>query len=106
MKPHATQDQGQATPEVSHTPGPWQADECEDANGFTTIREGDGTPNGALHTDPIATVYRDANARLIAAAPDLLEACKSLLYATEHIDHIKPQLNKASEAIAKAEGKQ
>ena len=60
---------------TSHTPGPWVADESEDADGFLTIRRSDGTPNGDLETC-IASVYGDEDAALIAAAPELLEALR------------------------------
>jgi hypothetical protein len=39
------------------TPTPWIVDECEDANGNDTIRKADGSPNGGIEGDPIATVY-------------------------------------------------
>jgi hypothetical protein len=66
-------------PKPSHTPGPWQDDVCLDANGFHTIRQDDGTPNGDTDTQPIATAYTAANARLIAAAPSLADALRDLL---------------------------
>ena len=40
-------------------------DECPDANGFWTIREADGTPNGNIMKQPIATAYTKSNADLI-----------------------------------------
>ena len=60
-------------PETPDTPAPWVVDECPDASGNLTIREDDGTPNGDTETC-IATAYESANARLIAAAPDMLAA--------------------------------
>lgn len=44
----------------------------------------------------------DANAFLIAAAPDLLEACKT---AIDYVDFGRPVWVELREAIAKAEGK-
>lgn len=35
----------------------WVVDECPDANGNWTIRVTDGTRNGNIEMDPIATVY-------------------------------------------------
>jgi len=50
----------------------------------------------------------DNNAHLIAAAPDLLEACRALLkdhVITEpHHEHLCPECISAQKAIAKAEG--
>jgi hypothetical protein len=47
------------------TPGPWIVDECEDAYGNDTIRKADGSPNGGIEGDPIATVYDPGAADLI-----------------------------------------
>ncbi len=51
----------------------------------------------------------EANARLLAAAPDLLEACQGLLHALAAMnasDHpeLKSDINAARAAIAKAKG--
>jgi len=67
---------------MSHTPGPWFAGgmsdifaECqEDEEGpIASVHDRDGT---ATDEDPIQESF--ANAALIAAAPELLEACKRL----------------------------
>ncbi len=48
----------------------------------------------------------EANARLIAAAPDLLEACKALVeLVKEGGDCLVPEIVNGETAIAKAEGK-
>lgn len=61
-----------------------------------------------------AGVYREADARLICAAPDLLEACKTLLkmdccdgYEPKREDfvHLWDAISRAHEAVAKAEGR-
>ena len=57
----------------------WVVDECPDSGGFATIRPNDGGPHGDTDVQPIATVYLDAHARLIAAAPELLAALEPLL---------------------------
>ena len=49
---------------------PWVVDECLDARGFNTVRVADGTVNGDLGIEPIATVLRYDHADLIAAAPE------------------------------------
>lgn len=73
--------------EVSHTPGPWQVDEVRTSCG-RAYRIGAGE---MLKADKgCCIIYDDypvdgdneraANARLIAAAPELLEALKSISY--------------------------
>jgi hypothetical protein len=54
---------------VSHTPGPWELESDEQTGRaiYVTVRTGE-------LDHAIATVDTPANARLIAAAPDLLEA--------------------------------
>ncbi len=57
------------------TPGPWTPDGCvvETDNGFDVAVTGDGM---IFNFDPTREVG-EANARLVAAAPDLLEACEA-----------------------------
>ena len=95
-----------------HTPGPWVVGNVDPLN-FGVLRD--------WGIDPIGFVYGPsfpersevgqralANARLIAVAPELLEALKELMeYAgiiEERCDAVAT--NKARAAIAKAEGKQ
>jgi len=104
--------------EQKHTPGPWKANlYLGGAYAIDRI-----APNG----DRLATVATvcgaletKANARLIAAAPDLLEACRNAertirrlcqMY-NEEVDHIDEYLESSDKnikpirkAIAKAEG--
>lgn len=110
---------------AKYTPGPWLARTTYfGANGIGTpcISHGDtasvmcwlnlsGAYNGNEEFD-----RAQADARLIAAAPDLLEALKISLsdheriirYKTEQNEYIRPELLAAAEsaraAIAKAEG--
>lgn len=72
-----------------HTPGPWHYAESSTTVNFA---------RAAVH-DP-----EDANAHLIAAAPDLLEALKALLDAVVRRDHKDKALRTARAAIAKAKG--
>lgn len=60
----------------------WTIDECPDANGNTTIRTYDGTPNGDTEAEPIATVYGE-HAVLVCCAPRLLEALEAILSLAE-----------------------
>ena len=95
-----------ATPRPAHTPGPW------------TILP--NTPHfvRAMHPaegmQPVAAVYHfdgelSANARLIAAAPELLEALEAVLpdlehYVATHGPGPDKRLAIARAAIAKAKG--
>jgi hypothetical protein len=85
-----------------HTPGPWTA---ADEWSATT----DGYNISAETASEIATAYRlyfggldtaIANARLIAAAPDLLDVIRRLLVATDgtHETDLMPDIVKAAEA--------
>lgn len=62
-----------------HTPGPWIADEAGRV-GFTVFSPEAGYIIGC-HDDEgrYGAIDSEANARLIAAAPDLLDALQSLL---------------------------
>jgi hypothetical protein len=94
-----------------HTAGPWFADKLEDRAAFNIF------PAGATHAlltvagpahdgaHPYAQAA-EANARLIAAAPDLLEA---LLHAVDWLNaagiaETMPVQQQARAAIAKATG--
>ena len=56
----------------------WIVDECEDANGFSTIRWDDGTPNGDLDAQPIATVYEHRHAEIISKTPAMKSALETI----------------------------
>jgi hypothetical protein len=89
----------------NHTPGPWKA-----ATAFS-----ENEPNGYHVISPpkwgspdIAIADSDANARLIAAAPELLAACQFLADAAETepgMSIYRAHIEQARAAIAKAEGK-
>jgi len=100
-----------------HTPGPWSLSD-------ETVRDGllsklvHGMPEGMLaivRVEHQGKYYGDANARLIAAAPDLLDAVRALNIGPEAIvagtaDHLIVKLpikaiTAAAVAIAKAEGR-
>ena len=78
------------------TPGPWTV---QDGLGLETIIGADGKA--------VTNPHRKCDARLIAAAPELLEACKMAfdnLKPAYSSDHLVIRTLRA--AIAKAEGKQ
>ena len=96
--------------EVKHTPGPWQWTQHFDPT-ISIYKDGFGTL-ARLYDSAAGT--GKANARLIAAAPDLLEALKTLVpmldeWHKEHPDCVgdkEPHAIKAARAaIAKATGK-
>lgn len=84
-----------------HTPGPWVIDPCWDILGNTD--DGNGMVC-QITTDAVPRAEAEANARLIAAAPDMLEALKQ---AEQQIDY--GQIDAAHRiiiaAIDKAEGR-
>ena len=94
-----------------HTPGPWTLKKDRSPNGY---------PHGISAIDPtdelkfevcaifgqyndrVATPMSAANARLIAAAPDLLEACEALIEGMDALGIKGPYLDLARSAVAKA----
>ncbi len=82
-----------------HTPGPWR-----DVDGriFSDGYLISGAPIATVHKRKASGQY-EANARLIAAAPELLEALRGLvsIYST---DSTEAEVIDARAAIAKAEG--
>ena len=109
---------------TTHTPGPWATDEDDHDAPYQDIKINAG------NRFTVCTVWIDdapvrefnaeqqANARLIAAAPELLEALKQCRLALEPYDDVKPRDWKtdreklafahqaARAAIAKATGDQ
>lgn len=68
---------------MSHTPGPWKVK--SDYNVFGVggrLVANSGGHSGSVRPEEIHEENK-ANARLIAAAPELLEACKALLLALD-----------------------
>jgi len=101
--------------ETKHTPGPWSAtnDTVKGPSG-NIVAECMGYSVKATAPEQRAQGGREANAHLIAAAPELLEACRNLSqYVAKGIadgafkDCVLPKgaekrLNQAQAAIAKA----
>lgn len=97
-----------------HTPGPWKFREleCDDSRGMGYVS---GGPNDVdlFHTGAMElwAFENCANARLIAAAPDMLEALKTVLKywawcmpdGPDSTNPIQTVLNTVEAAIAKAE---
>lgn len=98
---------------AEHTEGPWQAK--NDHEPYTIIGGIDGPDEGRMHYTEICTVNEEAadavaNARLIAAAPDMLKALKSSLDSADRIgepgdcERAMVSLRLTQAAIDKAEG--
>ena len=73
--------------EAKHTPGPWQASDCDFRGVYA---EGGAALVATCHTTSLPegsqanrTDVTRANARLIAAAPELLAACEAVLHQLE-----------------------
>lgn len=84
---------------MQHTPGPWHADKIQDRSAYNIFQHG--------RTYSIATISAEghpgrnvmADARLIAAAPALLENLRQLCELLESIGH---DCTPAREAIKQA----
>lgn len=96
---------------LQHTPGPWIANQYEDG-------DPDGGPNGEFYFDGTFSALRrdgddyrledvsltdEANARLIAAAPDLLAALRALLSQQPNYMAKSEEVAMARAAISRAE---
>ncbi len=95
---------------TKHTKGPWTVRGPDKASIVGRRRDSDLPLHVAEVSLPIDDGHeyemQKANAHLIAAAPELLEACRKLL--AEHKEHTKmvssPAIRTAVAAIAKAKG--
>lgn len=91
--------------EVEHTPGPWVAKGIGGPNLCVT----DGDSRYVVDRFVLgsrATEEHEANARLIAAAPDLLAALQAVMAGQigGNVDHDAERFRAARAAIAKAIG--
>ena len=99
---------------AKHTPGPWLAKHRQGADemyrtevyseqhgGIATC---DWTPKNC--GNGVTSTYREANARLIASAPELLEALQKMLDVWEHGGIATYPIGEARAAISKATGGQ
>jgi len=93
-----------------HTPGPWIADTPPNRGGWWIVRDA-----GGLELGSGVGVFNQDDARLIAAAPELMDACLAMVewdareqdcavdfYA--RIELCRIAFNKVRSAIAKATG--
>lgn len=93
---------------TKHTPGPWGVDDAGGEAPFGVFAE-DGDAVCYLTENPMGGLglreYAEdqANARLIAAAPDLLEAAKAVL-GLGVVPSTQPEYRMLTAAISAAEG--
>jgi hypothetical protein len=100
--------------DIKHTPGPWRAERhgsimatVDGARRQVALATGDPSP---VSEPDSAVAIRDANALLIAAAPDLLEVCRVALETLKlHDDdcggYFGPAIKQLETVIQQAEGK-
>lgn len=89
--------------ETKHTPGPWHVGDLD--KNYQRIVCGEHIEIATCWHHCVGSIEREmeANARLIAAAPDLLEACRYIVEAGETGDEMLA-IENARAAIAKATG--
>ena len=89
-----------------HTPGPWFAKRAGGVGYFEWYvgRDGENYPIAEDITDPVTRDQSEANAHLIAAAPELLGALKMMLEGGLE-GPTSQAIETALATIAKAEGR-
>lgn len=92
---------------AKHTPGPWElclGDEGRSSEIFVLREDDDQVLIADVHSHVFGREHADA--RLIAAAPELLQALQDLEYAVEGLEYVQKEyaaeVQKARAAIAKA----
>ena len=94
--------------DARHTPGPWKAVEAAyNPPGWLWVQNGPGALLADVHQNVnIPLDARNANARLMAAAPELLEALQEIITAAdgEGWNQLDAGFTKARAAVAKALG--
>ena len=94
--------------DARHTPGPWKAVEAaSNPPGWLWVQNGPGALLADVHQNVnIPLDARNANARLMAAAPELLEALQEIITAAdgEGWSQLDAGFTKARVAVAKAMG--
>jgi len=85
---------------MSHTPGPWRIEEFRKGSYLITARNA-GTAREGIVAQHVPGI---ANARLIAAAPELYEALENLIDFLFHGKKNCQAILRAKAALAKARG--
>ena len=89
---------------TKHTPGPWRVQRQNPSPTTGEWMISGANPGYLAEVRDCGSGDVQANARLIAAAPDLLDALKDALCALECCGKDYPAASKAKAAIAKATG--
>lgn len=93
---------------AKHTPGPWQSTKCKavvkSADYWAIIEEGDESAAWAIAEIDCDREAAEANAKLIAAAPELLAACEAAFSDYQSDTFQQPTEALLRAAIAKAKG--
>ena len=90
---------------MTHTPGPWGRN-IKPARKYRVVYAGRNTHVASVEVQALTDEEIESNCDLIAAAPDLLEACRTAhanlkpAYCQDHL-----VMRRLSAAIAKAEGR-
>lgn len=92
--------------ETKHTPGPWDVDECRYGFAVYARKSGDAVVKTEDVEGRYGAIDNEADARLIAAAPELLEALTEIVAAADGDGwkQLDPSFAAARAAIAKARG--
>ncbi len=91
----------------THTPGPWEHYERVDREYPYGVRsQGGKAGEGPCHLASVrwGAMGGEANAKLIAAAPALLEALEAFLNGDASVSHMKVAYEDARFAVARAKG--
>lgn len=92
---------------AEHTPGPWRSEYVRDVpEGYAAAIV--AVDDGVVAVVPASWFSTEANAQLIAAAPDLFDACRQLISSVDKFDGTEcvNAILSARAAIAKAEGRE
>ena len=93
---------------MAHTLGPWKAQSIKGDNSNLVYKRIMASDKPVAFAGVYKHPNAEANARLIAAAPDLLEACKMIIeFSNDNDIHrfLEIAIPKIEQAIAKAEGR-
>ena len=91
--------------EIKHTSGPWSYEHVSYFADLPGLRAGTFEISNPLFENWIAQAQTETNARLISAAPELLEVVKYLRNYARLADLSEDTVQRIDAAIAKAEGR-